>query len=112
MIDRPRPVSDSQSSVSDWTSSSSHHCTCFLTPAREIKCPPYHPSSRPTDAMAKSKNHTNHNQNKKAHKNGIKKPRSNRTPSLKGVDPKFRRNARFALAGSQKARAAQKAAAS
>jgi large subunit ribosomal protein L29e len=25
--------------------------------------------------MAKSKNHTNHNQNKKDHKNGIQKPR-------------------------------------
>ncbi|KIP09876.1 hypothetical protein PHLGIDRAFT_116029 [Phlebiopsis gigantea 11061_1 CR5-6] len=54
--------------------------------------------------MAKSKNHTNHNQNKKAHRNGIKKPQSHRTLSLRGVDPKFRRNARFALVGSQKAR--------
>ncbi|KAI3660461.1 hypothetical protein MP638_004290 [Amoeboaphelidium occidentale] len=35
--------------------------------------------------MSKSKNHTNHNQNKKAHKNGIRKPKSNRYPSLKGV---------------------------
>ncbi|KAE9410255.1 hypothetical protein BT96DRAFT_871061 [Gymnopus androsaceus JB14] len=59
--------------------------------------------------MAKSKNHTNHNQNKKAHKNGIKKPKSNRTRSLKGIDAKFRRNARFALAGSNKARLEQKA---
>ncbi|KAI0347042.1 hypothetical protein BDW22DRAFT_1351388 [Trametopsis cervina] len=58
--------------------------------------------------MAKSKNHTNHNQNKKAHRNGIKTPKSNRTLSLKGVDAKFRRNARFALAGSQKARKEQK----
>ncbi|KIK65460.1 hypothetical protein GYMLUDRAFT_219532, partial [Collybiopsis luxurians FD-317 M1] len=56
--------------------------------------------------------HTNHNQNKKAHKNGIKKPKSSRTRSLKGVDAKFRRNARFALAGSYKARAEQKAAVS
>ncbi|KDR83331.1 hypothetical protein GALMADRAFT_132796 [Galerina marginata CBS 339.88] len=54
--------------------------------------------------MAKSKNHTNHNQNKKAHRNGIRKPKSTRTRSLKGVDAKFRRNARFALAGSNKAR--------
>ena len=29
--------------------------------------------------------HTNHNQNKKAHRNGIKKPQSHRTLSLKGV---------------------------
>uniref|UniRef100_A0A8C6QX85 60S ribosomal protein L29 n=1 Tax=Nannospalax galili TaxID=1026970 RepID=A0A8C6QX85_NANGA len=39
--------------------------------------------------MAKSKNHTTHNQN------GIKKPRS-RYESLKGVDPKFLRNMCFA----------------
>ncbi|KAH0587365.1 60S ribosomal protein L29, variant 2 [Termitomyces sp. 'cryptogamus'] len=38
--------------------------------------------------MAKSKNHTNHNQNKKAHKNGIKRPTSFRSRSLKGVEPK------------------------
>nr|CAG8644209.1 9434_t:CDS:2 [Entrophospora candida] len=35
--------------------------------------------------MAKSKNHTNHNQNRKAHRNGIKKPKTYRYPSLKGV---------------------------
>ncbi|KAF9534435.1 ribosomal L29e protein family-domain-containing protein [Crepidotus variabilis] len=60
--------------------------------------------------MAKSKNHTNHNQNKKAHRNGIKNPQRSRTRSLKGVDAKFRRNARFALAGSNKARAEAKSA--
>ncbi|PPQ95489.1 hypothetical protein CVT26_008517 [Gymnopilus dilepis] len=59
--------------------------------------------------MAKSKNHTNHNQNKKAHRNGIKRPQRNRTRSLKGVDAKFRRNARFALIGSNRARAEAKA---
>ncbi|KAI0787108.1 ribosomal L29e protein family-domain-containing protein, partial [Irpex lacteus] len=42
--------------------------------------------------MAKSKNHTNHNQNKKAHRNGIKRPHSHRTLSLKGVDAKVRSN--------------------
>jgi len=46
--------------------------------------------------MAKSKNHTNHNQNKKQHRNGIHRPKSQRYPSLKGVDPKFLRNLRFA----------------
>ncbi|XP_035242705.1 60S ribosomal protein L29 isoform X1 [Anguilla rostrata] len=46
--------------------------------------------------MAKSKNHTTHNQSRKAHRNGIKKPRSDRYESLKGVDPKFLRNMRFA----------------
>ncbi|CAH3117927.1 unnamed protein product [Porites lobata] len=46
--------------------------------------------------MAKSKNHTNHNQGHKWHRNGIKKPKKQRHPSLKGVDPKFLRNQRFA----------------
>jgi len=46
--------------------------------------------------MAKSKNHTMHNQQVKAHRNGIKKPKRQRFQSLKGVDPKFLRNQRFA----------------
>ncbi|XP_040602518.1 60S ribosomal protein L29-like [Mesocricetus auratus] len=46
--------------------------------------------------MAKSKNHTIHNQSRKWHRNGIKKPLSQRYESLKGVDPKFLRNMRFA----------------
>ncbi|XP_048969647.1 60S ribosomal protein L29-like [Canis lupus dingo] len=46
--------------------------------------------------MAKSKNHTTHNQSQKWYRNGIKKPRSQRYESLKGVDPKFLRNMRFA----------------
>ncbi|KAJ1332761.1 60S ribosomal protein L29 [Batrachochytrium salamandrivorans] len=50
--------------------------------------------------MSKSKNHTNHNQNKKAHRNGIKKPKANMHVSLRGVDPKFRRNQRYAKKGS------------
>ncbi|GME35209.1 hypothetical protein GTA08_BOTSDO06628 [Neofusicoccum parvum] len=54
-------------------------------------------------AMAKSKNSSQHNQSKKAHRNGIKKPKTNRYPSLKGVDPKFRRNHRHALHGTMRA---------
>jgi len=46
--------------------------------------------------MAKSKNHTNHNQNRKAHRNGIKKPKHERYSSQRGVDQKFLRNQRFA----------------
>lgn len=42
-------------------------------------------------------------QNKKDHKNGIKKPKTSRYPSLKGTDPKFRRNHRHALHGTAKA---------
>ena len=44
--------------------------------------------------MAKSTNHTNHNQNKKAHRRGIKKDTRQRYASLKGCDPKFLRNRR------------------
>ncbi|THH33807.1 hypothetical protein EUX98_g448 [Antrodiella citrinella] len=54
--------------------------------------------------MAKSKNHTNHNQSKKAHRNGITKPKSNKSRSMKGVDPKFRRNSKYAAVGARKAR--------
>ncbi|CAD7681762.1 unnamed protein product [Nyctereutes procyonoides] len=46
--------------------------------------------------MAKPKNHTTHNQSRKWHRNGIKKPQSQRYEYLKGVDPKFLRNMRFA----------------
>ncbi|XP_037060279.1 60S ribosomal protein L29-like [Peromyscus leucopus] len=46
--------------------------------------------------MAKSKNHTTHNQSRKWHRNGIKKLRSQRYESLKGVDPNFLRNMHFA----------------
>ncbi|XP_020087100.1 60S ribosomal protein L29-1-like [Ananas comosus] len=46
--------------------------------------------------MAKSKNHTAHNQSYKAHKNGIKKPKRHRQTSTKGMDPKFLRNQRYA----------------
>jgi hypothetical protein len=35
--------------------------------------------------------------------NSIKKPKTNRYPSLKGTDPKFRRNHRHALHGTMKA---------
>ena len=47
--------------------------------------------------MAKSKNHTAHNQNKKAHRRGIQKQSRQRYESLKGVDPKFLRNRRRSL---------------
>ena len=47
--------------------------------------------------MAKSKNHTAHNQSKKAHRRGIKKVARQRYASLKGVDPKFIRNRRRSL---------------
>ena len=42
------------------------------------------------NVMAKSKNHTNHNQNRKAHRNGIPRPKKSvyKQMSIKGVDPK------------------------
>ncbi|XP_042215633.1 60S ribosomal protein L29-1-like [Homarus americanus] len=45
--------------------------------------------------MAKSKNHTNHNQNRKAHRNPIRRPKKQKHPSMRGVDPKFLRNMKF-----------------
>ncbi|RMJ24873.1 60S ribosomal protein L29 [Aspergillus sp. HF37] len=53
--------------------------------------------------MAKSKNSSQHHWNQKNHRNGIKKPKTHRYPSLKGVDPKFRRNHRHALHGTMNA---------
>jgi large subunit ribosomal protein L29e len=47
--------------------------------------------------MAKSKNHTAHNQSRKNHRNGIKKPGKVRFESLKGCYLKFRKNRRFAI---------------
>ncbi|KAM7205095.1 hypothetical protein V8F33_001336 [Rhypophila sp. PSN 637] len=37
------------------------------------------------------------------HRHSIKKPKTSRYPSLKGTDPKFRRNHRHALHGTAKA---------
>ncbi|XP_952626.1 ribosomal protein l29, putative [Theileria annulata] len=45
--------------------------------------------------MAKSKNHTNHNQSKKAHRNGIKRYKFPRKLPTKGMCPKFLRNQKF-----------------
>ena len=42
--------------------------------------------------MAKSKNHTNHNQNYKNHRNGIKPLPRNKYSSSKGVNQKLLRN--------------------
>eukprot|EP00355_Strombidium_rassoulzadegani_P000473 CAMPEP_0168612420 /NCGR_PEP_ID=MMETSP0449_2-20121227/2910_1 /TAXON_ID=1082188 /ORGANISM="Strombidium rassoulzadegani, Strain ras09" /LENGTH=59 /DNA_ID=CAMNT_0008652989 /DNA_START=48 /DNA_END=227 /DNA_ORIENTATION=- len=47
--------------------------------------------------MAKSKNHTAHNQSKKAHRKGITKPMRQRYQSLKGCNSKFLRNRRRSL---------------
>ncbi|KAJ1460439.1 ribosomal L29e protein family-domain-containing protein, partial [Pelagophyceae sp. CCMP2097] len=46
--------------------------------------------------MVKQKNHTARNKTVKDHANGIKKVPNFRYKSLKGVDPKFLRNLRFA----------------
>jgi large subunit ribosomal protein L29e len=47
--------------------------------------------------MAKSKNHSSHNQGHKNHRNGIKRPSRNRYESLKAVNSKFLRNRRRAI---------------
>jgi len=46
--------------------------------------------------MAKSKNHTAHNQTRKAHRNGIYKPQYHKYTKTKGMDPKFLRNQKWA----------------
>ena len=46
--------------------------------------------------MAKSKNHTNHNQNKKNHRNGIKAIKKYRYCSKKGVNQHLLKNTRRA----------------
>jgi len=46
--------------------------------------------------MAKSKNHTTHNQGHKNHRNGIKRPQRQKYRSTQGMDPKFLRNQRYA----------------
>lgn len=52
--------------------------------------------------MAKSKIHTSKNQNRKAHRNGIKRPKRERYTSTKGVDSKYLRNLRRVRAGDPK----------
>jgi large subunit ribosomal protein L29e len=47
--------------------------------------------------MAKSKNHSTHNQNHKNHRNGIKKPQRQKFASLKCVNAKYLRNRRRAI---------------
>lgn len=47
--------------------------------------------------MAKSKNHSTHNQGHKNHRNGIKRPVRNRYNSLKAVNAKFLKNRRRAI---------------
>jgi len=44
--------------------------------------------------MAKSKNHSCHNQTHKNHRNGIRRPVKQRYVSLKCVNPKYLRNMR------------------
>merc|ERR1719221_700854 len=50
---------------------------------------------------AKSKNHTNNNQNYKNHRNGIKKTRRPKKMSCKGMNTKFVRNQAAAKRGMQ-----------
>ncbi|KAK2964982.1 putative large subunit ribosomal protein L29e [Blattamonas nauphoetae] len=46
--------------------------------------------------MAKSKNHTNHNQNSKAHRNGIKRVNKHVKGSIRYMDPKYLHNLKMA----------------
>jgi len=53
--------------------------------------------------MAKSKNAAQHHQNRKDHRNGIKKPKTHRHKPLKGMDQKFLLNHKYAVKGTLKA---------
>jgi len=46
--------------------------------------------------MAKSKNHTAHNQSHKAHRNGIKRPKWQKYSKTKGMNPKYLKNLKWA----------------
>ena len=80
-----RPFSQTEAAAGStiaklWPWVASHEkCLWALARRRAALC------ARGTAAMAKSKNHTNHNQNYKAHRNGIKKPARVRWISTKGV---------------------------
>uniref|UniRef100_A0A8C9JS76 60S ribosomal protein L29 n=1 Tax=Panthera tigris altaica TaxID=74533 RepID=A0A8C9JS76_PANTA len=52
--------------------------------------------------MAKSKNHATHNQLRKRHRNGTKKPQSQKYEFLRGRELKFLKNMRFAEKHSKK----------
>ena len=62
------------------------------------------PRQKEKRRLAKSTNHTAHNQAYKNHRNGIKKPKKKRYLALKGMDPKFLRNQRFAKKNSKRSR--------
>jgi len=67
-------------------------------------------SSAPRSTMAKSTNHTAHNQSYKNHRNGIKKPMQlgkGQSRSLQGMDPKFLRNLRFSKKWNGKGRSSE-----
>uniref|UniRef100_A0A7S0ZUY0 60S ribosomal protein L29 n=1 Tax=Noctiluca scintillans TaxID=2966 RepID=A0A7S0ZUY0_NOCSC len=51
--------------------------------------------------MAKSKNHTNHNQVYKNHRNGIKRTRRPKKMSMAGMNCKFVRNQAYAKRGGE-----------
>ncbi len=52
--------------------------------------------------MAKSKNHTSHNDNRKDFRNGIKKPKSGLKSSTKGMYRPFLKNLKFAKKNNNK----------
>ncbi|KAG9015026.1 60S ribosomal protein L29 [Tulasnella sp. JGI-2019a] len=60
--------------------------------------------------MAKSKNHTNHNQIRKAHRNGIKKPSTNYAKTLRFRNAKLRANQKYVTAGNMRVRKEKSAA--
>ncbi|XP_036611685.1 histone H1.3-like [Trichosurus vulpecula] len=83
------------------------YLVCSMSqPASTFQCQKLTSGVKFSDCAGKLKvlNHTSHNQSRKWHRNGIKNPRSQRYESLKGVDPKFLRNMRFAKKHNKKGR--------
>lgn len=59
--------------------------------------------------MAKRKNHTNHNQNRKDHRNGIKRVKKKSTQPLRGLNQKFLKNMLYSRKYNNVGRAAYEA---
>ncbi|KAJ6240715.1 60S ribosomal protein L29 [Anaeramoeba flamelloides] len=58
--------------------------------------------------MTKRRNHSNHNQNRKHHRNGIKKPKRQRHRTKKGMYLPFAKNLKFVRKGTLKAKMEKK----
>ncbi len=82
MTGRNVSVSVSKVFVSQWECNA-----CFVLLNSGLKCNVMKKILIPRTDMSKKKNHTNHNQNRKDHRNGIKKARMPRFCEFEGLHP-------------------------